>query len=205
MASSSNNGGFDKGEKWRRMEGRLKNPTLALKNIGLIVQSASRRAFVDQSFDGRGWQPRAVPNRYGIIDDLSGSAVKPPKRRFEPRPALINTAGAGGLESSIQHEVRGSRRVRIGVFGTAEEYAPLMNFGGRTESKPITRRVQEKLAKWLKGEGKEWADRLRSLTRKGMENQKLEGEVPARKFIGITPQIRKDIVAEVGFSVMEAK
>jgi phage gpG-like protein len=63
-----------------------------------------------------------VPNVPGIVGDLNRN-MNPPKRRFQPRPALVDT---GKLRQSISFQV-GSKDV---VVGTNLEYAAQQQLGG---------------------------------------------------------------------------
>ena len=94
--------GFKKGAKIERWEAALKNPKKALTQIGALMVSESQRAFRAQKFGKDVWQERAVPNIYGIISDFHRGVSNPPKRRFEPRPALTDT---GRLSKSIAFKV----------------------------------------------------------------------------------------------------
>jgi len=190
---------FEKGAKLARIEGKLDNPTAALKQIGALMVAESQRAFKVQEFDGEKWQPRAPVNIFGIIADFHEGRRKPPQRRFERRPALRDT---GRLSSSISFRLVGSRAVEI---GTNLPYAGVHQRGGEVESKPITREVQRNLWAWLKNQPLQMRRRLGFLLSKRYTDQTLKGSVPERRFIGITRRTREFVQKAVGVRIMEVR
>ena len=99
---------FKKGAKVGRIEKNLDNPKAALEQIGVLMVAESQRAFKEQQFGAKKWDQRAPVNVFGIIADFHiGGRAKPPERRFDRRPALIDT-GANGLLGSIAHQVKGN-------------------------------------------------------------------------------------------------
>lgn len=186
---------FDEGDRFRRMLGNVEDPAPILKQVGALMQSESQAAFKAQKHGKKGWSGRTVPNVYGIIADLHGTASVPPKRRFEPRPALRDT---GRLGSTIAFELIGKKAVEV---GSNLPYAGVHNEGGPIESLPINETVQEKLGKWLKGPGKIWKSSLGFLLNKKFTNQTLKGTVEARPFVGLTKQSIADINEVVRFTL----
>jgi len=188
--------GFDKGAKVGRWEAGLDNPEAALKQIGALMVAESQRAFKLQAFGKARWAPRAVPNTYGIIADfaLKGRA-SPPNRRFEPRPALRDT---GRLSKSIAFSVAGNTV----TVGTNLDYASVLHSGGQIESKPVTQDVKDKLARFLKGKGRQWASKLGHIFQIKTGDTK-KGTVEARPFIGITKQTLDDVKEAVGVAIFE--
>ncbi len=185
------------GETWDTWQDRLQKPEAALKKIGALMLAASQKAFREQKFGKIVWKPRKVPNTFGIITDFSKSGnSKPPKRRFEASPVLINT---GQLRRTINFALVGKDAVEV---GSNLPYAGTHNFGGPIESLPLTKSVQEKLLKWLGSKaGQPWQSKLIFLTLPGMTNQKLKGKAPARPFVGLTPKLIEEIEKWVGLKV----
>lgn len=188
---------YDEGAKIRRWRVNLESPTKVLEQIGEMMVSESQRAFKKQRFGRDRWKRRAPINVYGIIADFAAKGRRaPPARRFETRPALVDT---GRLRGSIAKEVSG----QTVTVGSNLPYAAVLHSGGPISSKKITPEVQKKLGKWLKGKGSKFKTALGWLLNKKWTNKKLEGEVDARPFVGLTKQTRADIKTLVGVHVME--
>lgn len=81
-----------------------KDPRPLMDAVGLLMVSRCQAAFREQRRGSVSWPERAVPNRAGILEDLRAGRT-PPERRFEPRPAGIDT---GRLRSSIAYRVDGT-------------------------------------------------------------------------------------------------
>lgn len=184
---------FQKGDKIARLAKKLKNPKEALKILGLMMVSDSQRAFIEQSYGGKKWPPRGPVNVMGIIADLS-SGRSIPKRRFDQRPALIDT---GLLRNSIASKIIGNA-VEV---GTKVEYAKDHQKGGKVKSETITGKVQTALWTWLKKKAnRKWQPQLGWLLNRKFKGRRLDGKVPARPFIGVTKQTKnyiKQIVVEM--------
>ena len=69
---------FDKGDKIRRWETNLEDPSDALKQIGALMVSESQRAFKLQAFGRDKWSERAPINVYGVIADLAADGRNAP-------------------------------------------------------------------------------------------------------------------------------
>lgn len=189
---------FKKGAKVERIEKKLTDPNAALKQIGVLMVAESQRSFKAQRLGRKKWDQRAPVNVFGIIADFHAGKRKPAARRFERRPALRDT---GRLASSIAYQVVG-RTVEV---GTNLDYAAVHQTGGQTESKPITGTVRSNLWRWLKGQGTELKRRLGWLLNKKFRDETLTQRVPARPFLGITPETRKAISKIVGVQIMEVR
>jgi len=189
---------FKKGARVEGWERNLDNPQRALKQVGILLVAAAQEAFADQAHGPTKWKPRAVPNVYGILADIDAGKT-PPGRRFEDRPALVDT---GRLRSSISFRLVSAKVVEV---GSNLPYADRLNRGGDIESVKITEQVQSDLAEWLKTKSAQIRDSLDWLLSKSRTDTKLEGKVEARPFIGLNRQIRKDILQVVGVSILETK
>lgn len=186
-----------KGGKLQRWEDNLASPTKALKQIGALMVAESQKSFKDQKHGDQAWQPRRVPNVFGIIADLAhGERIK--KRRFDARPALHDK---GRLKSSITFTVRGDDAVEV---GTTIAYAAAHQFGHEVESETITDDVQLKLEAWLgTKDGAPWWKSLSYLLKMKYLGKKLKAKLPARPFVGITTQTHADIKEAVGIDIFE--
>jgi len=89
---------------------RFTDPRPVLTALGLVILSKSQNAFKKQRLGRTPWPPRHVPNVAGIVSDLNRGA-KPPSRRFQPRPALVDT---GRLRNSLGMQV-GIDAVNVGT------------------------------------------------------------------------------------------
>ena len=161
--------------------------------IGRFLQERSRERFSEQSFDGDQWPARSVPNIAGIIRDLSRGRrpTQLPKRRFEGRPALVDT---GSLKKSIGYSV--SDDATVVTVGSPLEYARKMQEGGEVRI-PTPVDIQQGLRRVASGpQVKELDDpsaaarRLIAASRK----DEYESEVPARPFIALDEQDIDDIM-----------
>ena len=137
---------FDEGLVLRALGKNLADPSKAAYMLGLELASRAKRAFIDQSRGPYKWAPRATPNVPGILADLSRGS-NPPNRRFEPRPAGIDT---GRLLADIG-SARAVRPNGVGAVdvGSRLPYAPLIQFGGDVDI-PIDSSLKEKIAAYLK-------------------------------------------------------
>ena len=113
----------------------------ALTEIGVFLLSQTQKAFRAQSFDGKPWAPRMVPNIPGIVGDLN-KGQQPKARRFQPRPALVDT---GRLRQSFNFLV-GKDSVQV---GTKVKYGALQQSGGKSRI-TLTKVGREGLKKFLK-------------------------------------------------------
>ncbi len=190
--------GFKKGAKMERWERALANPTRTLKQIGAMMVSESQQAFQLQRLGRKKWQPRGEINTMGIISDFAFGKDTPPNRRFQTTPALKDT---GRLMASIAFQVE---RDSV-VVGTNLPYAQVHHTGGEVESETITEDVQDRLRKWLKGDGAEYVSKLGFLLNKSMTGTKLAGTVPERPLVGITKQTRDDIREIIGIEIFDIK
>lgn len=169
-----------------------------LKQIGILMVAESQNAFKAQAFDGKQWPARSKINTAGILSDFAQGKDKPPKRRFETRPALIDT---GALRKSIAYLVTSST-VRV---GSALKYAARHQIGGTTPGITVTQDIQQKLAKWLRRRAKDVKAKLGWLLNKKFTNQKIKTKVPKRPFVGFTSQTKKTVKKALGVSISKAR
>ena len=100
---------FDK-EDFEAARRRFEDKRPILTALGLVLLNKSQNAFKKQRFGKSRWRARSVPNVAGIISDLNRGA-NPPARRFQGRPALVDT---GRLRNSIAMKV-GTDGVEVGT------------------------------------------------------------------------------------------
>ncbi len=186
----------------RRFVGGGGNPgdlSRILKAVGEMAVSDAQRHFDDQEFNGRPWK-RRYPNQSpytinvaGALADLSTSGnIK--ARRFSDRPAGIDT---GELRNSIASRKVKSDTVEV---GSTVPYAATVNFGGFS-TQPVTPQAKRNLARFLKKKSnKRFGEFIGFL----FKRDELRTRVTARKFIGVTPQLEKDI-AELVELVIEGR
>lgn len=167
------------------MRERARDPQDLLNLVGLFMVGRTQQAFRDQGRGGISWPGRAVPNRIGILRDLEAGR-RPPERRFEARPAGIDT---GRLRASIAYRVQGDSTV---VVGSNLPYASDVQRGS-TVSISVTGSLRTALAEWLKSLDGERKKQMRSafgwLFRAGV----FTSSVPARPFVMVTDDDRKQI------------
>lgn len=188
---------FRKGAKVARIERNLDDPDKTLTGIGAVLVAAAQATFKEQKLGRKKWEQRAPVNIYGLIADFSQGKKAPAKRRFDRRPALVDT---GRLRSSIAFRLIGSKVVEV---GTPLRYGDVHQTGGKVKSEPIAP-IRKALWRWLKRQNLEMRRRLGFLFAKKFD-QGLEGEVPARPFIGFTRQTRKAIQKTIGVTLVEVK
>lgn len=188
---------FDPGNRVRGWQRRLENPSAALKQIGVLMVSESQRSFKEQRFGRDEWQPRRVPNVFGIIADFAQGKKSPPGRRFEDRPALRDT---GRLTQSISYQLVNLNAVEV---GTNLPYAVKLHAGGTVKSESINEQVQTLLAGWLKRGGKKWLPWLGWLTNPKMRGRQIEAKLPARPFVGITKETLIGVRDAIGVRIFE--
>lgn len=189
---------FRKGAKIERWEQALENPRRALKQIGALMVAESQRSFREQQHGRDKWDPRAPVNVYGIISDFAKGGT-PPARRFQRRKVLLDTTRLSG---SIAPKVLGRTAVEV---GTNLSYAGVHQYGGPIESETISSAVQRALWKWLKPKDDDLKASLGFLLNKKFKGETLEGEVPARPFVGITKSTIEDVREVVGVEIMEVR
>ena len=189
---------FRPGAKVERIQKRLDSPTAALKIAGLLMVAASQRAFRQQGLGKEKWEPRAPINVFGLIADFARGAGAPAQRRFQRRPALMDT---GRLSSSISSKIVSDATVEV---GTVVEYASVHQKGGQVESETITEGMQRAIWEWLKTKGRRYKRDLGWLLNRKWRGKKLQSEVPARPFIGLTDQTQAEVMRATGRQIMEA-
>jgi phage gpG-like protein len=181
----------------------LKHPSRIINQIGEMMRSRMQRSFAEQSRGQYSWKARGVPNIMGILSDLERTSGINKSRRFEPRPALMDTSNLLKSFGKGKNNIEMPSKFKVDV-GTPVEYAPKLNVGGESK-KDVTSGIKKNLGIYLKrlrGQAR------RSVTngKKQMLNDRIKGlgwlfgrtsvtvKIPARPFAIITQQDMKDMI-----------
>jgi phage gpG-like protein len=178
-----------------RMRENLRRPDKkVMPMIGALVKAQTLNHFRNQGTRDEDWPPRMTPNIPGIIRDLARSPqIK--ARRFQPRPALRDT---GALMRSIDFELTGRNSVTI---GSALPYAGTQQYGGESESDPITPMVQANLGIYLKSH-KNQRGALGWMMNKKFTGKTLTINVQERPFLDISEDEMQEIIDMLAFEVV---
>ena len=196
---------------WQPMVVRIKRglgqPAKILKQIGWLLAAQAQRAFKDEQFGGYKW-PARYPNQTapkinvaGTLRDLKEGG-RPKARRFEDRPVLRDT---GILFKSINPNQsvkvnEGQAAVTVGVFGPAQQYAGVHQFGGESEI-GIDHSTKVRLLGFLTTpKGKPFRKKLTFL----FDLDVLRTKVNQRPFLGLTNDSIRDIKRIVEGTVPKA-
>lgn len=169
-----------------------------LQQIGILMVAESQAAFKAQAFGKYQWPKRGKINTAGILGDFAQGRNKPPKRRFERTPALIDT---GALRQSIAFKVTG-QTVKV---GSALRYASLHQSGGMSEGIAVTKDMQLRLGKWLKRQATDIRAKLGWLLGKKARSEKIKFKVPKRPFVGFTPKTKVTVQKALGVTISKAR
>lgn len=192
-------------DEFRALLSRFRDPTPALKGIGAYLVSQSQRAFALKRLGSERWptrypnQPEPFINVAGALADLRTSG-KIKARRFDREPVLRDI---GALLNGINFRVNSARTVEVGVFGPARNYASIHQYG-RESTQPVTQGAKEALARELRGARGpsrseaarvKKADRLAAISKLGFlfSVTSLTTKANVRPFIGITPEVRREL------------
>ncbi len=169
----------------------LGNLQRVLSQVGILVRSKARSRFRTQGQPPNSWPERMTPNVPGIVSDLNQGS-NPPARRFQSRPAGIDT---GRLSKDVNFRVSKNTL----TVGSSLDYAGTINFGGTTRVvlRPVGRR---QLWMWLQSLSRR---KRRELGRElGWLFQKPEFNVRVRPRPFLT--LTKEEVAEIEETVRAA-
>ncbi len=160
-----------------------------LKFLAEDAVQYSQANFERQSTFGIKWKPRAVPNLHGIINDIN-EGRKPPIRRIDPRPALIDT---GMLRRSITYELSSTTSVRI---GTNKPYAKVHQLGGIVVSKKKASNFDEQYIKWLNTVKSRLSKTQLARAGRILSLSQISSMMPARPFLSYPEKEGKEIIEE---------
>jgi phage gpG-like protein len=161
----------------------------SLERVRVLMVGRTQHAFDTQGRPGSTWKPRRVPNVAGILKDLERSAATPPRRRFEPRPAAIDT---GALRASITGRIVGTESVE---YGSKLAYADSVQLGkaGRVEITPTARRNLAALVKRRRDLQKSLGWLFNERGRPARPRRAIATHPPARPFVLFTVDDRKAV------------
>lgn len=167
---------------------RLMRPNDLLVGAGLYMKGVTQAAFRAQGRPGvPTWKDRDVPNVVGIIEDIKAGRT-PPERRWESRPANIDT---GALRQSVTFEVVGTTTVQVGSW---LPYASKVQAGGES-SISIPDSLAGEIRRYIRsrrgGRRKALQLRLKKALRIGAFNF----TKPPRPFLMVTKDDRARLIA----------
>lgn len=163
---------------------RFRNVSSLAQAVGLYLVGKTQSSFRTQGRGGISWAPRGVPNRIGVLLDLQAGRV-PPARRFEARPAAIDT---GRLRSSITYRVQGNTV----TVGANVAYASDVQRGS-TKTITIDRGLRQALAEWLRSLSGARRSAMRQSFGFLFSTGSLSVTVPPRPFLLLTAEDRRMI------------
>jgi phage gpG-like protein len=163
-----------------------RDPRPLLDAVGLYLTGRAQAAFREQRRGGVAWPARSVPNRAGVVEDLRAGRT-PPERRWDPRPAGIDT---GRLRGSIAHRVEGASV----VVGSNLPYASDVQRGA-TRSLSIDGTVRAGLANWLRGLSGDRKKQARASFGWLFRAGSLTVTTPPRPFLGVDDDDRRKVTA----------
>lgn len=135
-----------------RLQGRIDRPEKLLKRFGALLVSDSQKAFKDQALGDIAWPARYPNQRDPFINiawalkDFAAGRSKPLDRRFQNRPAGIDT---GETMRATSFRLVGPTAVEV---GNPMPWANAMQRGGIEGVIPITAEMKKRMGKWLKSQ-----------------------------------------------------
>lgn len=184
---------LDEGSTVRALSAVIGQSDAVPRALGAIMLAQAQRKFDQQGSSESRWPPRAVPNLAGILSDLNAGRT-PPARRFDDRPALVDT---GTLRRSLAVEV-----VRLGTtveirVGTNVPYADDLQRGATREI-PITADARARVPEVMRRHP-EHAERLARL----LKGETLKIQIPPRAFLDVTDEDADELEEELTALVNE--
>ncbi len=159
-----------------RLKRVIEKPEPILKQIGIVLLADAQRSFKEQRLGSMKWAPRypgqSPPpmNIAGIVADFLAGRKTPPDRRFQNRPAGIDTSQTlRSLTASKAMTVQGY----VVKVVSATPGAGNMQHGG-VSRQPITGQVKTLLAAWM--------NRLRNAAKRARATSPKPSAVQPSKF-----------------------
>lgn len=157
-----------------KLEKRLQNPERLLTRFGAMLAADAKASFDRQALGEIAW-PERYPgqkppflNVAGAISDFAKGRTKPLARRFENRPAGVDTRET---RNSISYRVVGTNGVEV---GSTAPNAQRMQSGGES-SQPITPEIKKLMGKFLKPKKTRASPAFDQTDEELAENAKREG------------------------------
>lgn len=205
----------------REMRGSNTFRERVMKGLGGLALSYAQQAFDRQALGSEQWAARypkqtgAKVNIAGVVSDFLAGKRTPPERRFQDRPAGIDT----GL---LRRSLTPSKALKTHGFmvevGSAQQNASAVQFGARQEQH-LTKSFVELLAAWMKksrGNIKRAKKVSQPITAKDAAIQKLgflfglakKGkplvtQSGARPYLGVTNELEDKLIALITEEFME--
>jgi len=173
-----------------RIRAALKDTRKVMSRIGETMEAASFRAFDEQAFGDFKWparypdQPPPFLNVAGAIADFAKGATAPKARRFQNRPALIDT---GALSTSPKSRVVGNRVVEVG----STHPAAASHQWGLPSSQPVDQATKNRIARWLLKKGKPYRNKLAPVLMPSVSSWGTK--VAQRPFLGVPHDLEPEI------------
>jgi hypothetical protein len=195
----------------------IDNPEPILKQIGIVLLAQAQKAFRDQRLGDIIWPARyggrpPHANIAGIIADFRAGKAKPPARRFQDRPAGIDTGQtlrsltAARAITTMQNTVQ----VQTNTIGGRSMQE------GSESVQLITKQVKKMLAEWMRHsrrrvkreKGRSQPIRAEDYSALNLgwlfSKKSLKTKIAARPFLGITPETERKIIAITGGEFVKA-
>ena len=135
-----------------RLQKVIENPAPVLKQIGVVLLGEAQKAFTDQQLGTIPWPqryPRQQPphiNIAGTLADFLAGRKNPPERRFQNRPAGIDT-------NQTKRSLTVAKAITVAGYvlkvTSATPGAGHLQHGGNTVQ-PVTKSAKKMLGDWLK-------------------------------------------------------
>lgn len=123
-----------------------------LKGVGGFLLASAQKAFKDQALGEKRWperyprQKEPFANIAGIVADFLEGRKQPPERRFQRRPAGIDT---GELLRSLTPGRSMKTETKAVVVGSNVKHAAKVHFGGESKQ-TLTKDFKDALGEYLK-------------------------------------------------------
>lgn len=182
---------WDPGEYLKRLDDTLGDPGELLDIIGLHAVAHSGESFDREEWDGDKWQDKPTPNWAGIINDLMDGRNEPLAARLARTKTLHDT---GNLAKSITFDRIGTFQVEI---GSNLPYSGKLQWGGEGQIGPWDRDVRRRLWLWMKKQAKSVIKELGWMLNKKWLDEPVRFTHPERPFVGITPDLQRQITRDI--------
>ena len=200
-----------KPEELRKFTAVLRNPDRILKQIGIVLVGEAQRAFREQALGDEKWPARyggKVPhvNIAGLVADFIAGRTRPPARRFQDRPAGMDT---GMTLRSLSPQKAITMIPYTVQVSSKTDGARAMQNGGRT-IQYLTKQVKARIGEWMKHsrrrakreKGRAQPMRMEDAAAMGLgwlfSKKKLITNSVPRPFLGITPDAEAKIIRITG-------
>lgn len=189
-----------------RLKEELDDPRDVLKQIGILLVTQTRMAFINQGPPGGGNWLKRYPsqsspklNVAGALGDFANGASEPQAMRFQDSPVLRNTGKLQGewntSNPADRTTVKNRYTVVVGTSPQVASYAGRMQYGGKS-SMDITEGAKTNLGEYLKGNSdnvETVREKMGWMLNKKNNPTKLVTDVVPRTFLEIVPATERKI------------